>query len=163
MSKPCNSTHASHVARHLDARLRPSVDGYSSEIIHSLLPLFRVVTLGASALAVGGIEGLAEAAALIAKVFSGALSDYLGMTQGLLATMVAETVPEDLRGTACGFFNLTCGVAKLLASVCAGWLWDVFGAAFTFYARGAFACQPALAGLAENADLSGSGLSGRKP
>ena len=67
----------------------------SSEMIHSLLPLFMVTTLGASALAVGLIEGLAESAALIVKVFSGALGValwgiHLGMTQGLLATMVAQ-------------------------------------------------------------------------
>src|SRR5438477_12158820 len=48
----------------------------SSELIHSLLPLFVVTTLGASTLAVGVIEGVAEATALITKVFSGYLSDY---------------------------------------------------------------------------------------
>lgn len=48
----------------------------SSELIHSLLPLFLVTSLGASALAVGVIEGVAEATALITKVFSGFLSDY---------------------------------------------------------------------------------------
>jgi MFS family permease len=50
----------------------------SSEMIHSLLPLFLVGTLGASGLAVGILEGLAEATALGVKVFSGILSDYLG-------------------------------------------------------------------------------------
>jgi MFS family permease len=50
----------------------------SSEIIHSLLPMFLVTSLGASAVMVGLIEGVAEAAAPIVKVFSGALSDYLG-------------------------------------------------------------------------------------
>ena len=55
----------------------------SSEMIHSLLPLFMVTTLGASAIAVGLIEGLAESTALIVKVFSGALSDYLGKRKGL--------------------------------------------------------------------------------
>src|SRR5262245_8670309 len=50
----------------------------SSEMIHSLLPLFMVGTLGASALLVGTVEGLAEATALIVKVFSGVLSDFLG-------------------------------------------------------------------------------------
>ena len=49
----------------------------SSEMIHSLLPLYLTVGLGASALAVGLIEGIAEAAALVVKVFSGALSDRL--------------------------------------------------------------------------------------
>jgi MFS family permease len=55
----------------------------SSEMIHSLLPMFMVTTLGASAFAVGLIEGLAESTALIVKVFSGALSDYLGKRKGL--------------------------------------------------------------------------------
>jgi MFS family permease len=63
---------------------------------------------------------------------------HLGMTQGLLATMVADTAPADLRGTAYGFFNLISGLAMLLASVCAGVLWDAFGAAFTFYAGAVF-------------------------
>jgi len=48
----------------------------SSELIHSLLPMFLVTTLGASTLAVGIIEGIAEATALVTKVFSGYLSDY---------------------------------------------------------------------------------------
>lgn len=50
----------------------------SSELIHSVLPIFMVTTLGASMIAVGVIEGVAEATAAITKVFSGALSDYLG-------------------------------------------------------------------------------------
>ncbi|MCC6851887.1 MAG: MFS transporter [Rubrivivax sp.] len=55
----------------------------SSEMVHSLLPLFLVGTLGASMVAVGLIEGLAEATALIVKVFSGVLSDRLGHRKGL--------------------------------------------------------------------------------
>ncbi|MCM8595554.1 MFS transporter [Accumulibacter sp.] len=55
----------------------------SSEMIHSLLPLFLVGTLGAGAFAVGLIEGLAESTALIARVFSGTLSDWLGRRKGL--------------------------------------------------------------------------------
>ena len=50
----------------------------SSEIVHSLLPMFLVAGLGASVATVGLIEGVAEAAAPIVKVFSGSLSDYLG-------------------------------------------------------------------------------------
>ncbi len=38
---------------------------------------------------------------------------HLGMTQGLLATMVANAAPADLRGTAFGFFNLLSGLALL--------------------------------------------------
>ena len=50
----------------------------SSELIHSLLPVFMVTSLGATALMVGVVEGVAEATALIVKVFSGAISDWLG-------------------------------------------------------------------------------------
>jgi len=57
----------------------------SSEMIHSLLPLFMVGTLGASSLAVGILEGLAEATALGVKVFSGTLSDYLGKRKFIAA------------------------------------------------------------------------------
>nr|CAA09859.1 hypothetical protein [Klebsiella pneumoniae] len=55
----------------------------SSEMIHSLLPLFMATTLGASVLVIGLIEGLAEATALIVKVFSGVISDWLGKRKGL--------------------------------------------------------------------------------
>jgi MFS family permease len=55
----------------------------SSETIHSLLPLFLVSVLGAGVLTVGIIEGIAEATASVVKVFSGALSDYLGYRKGL--------------------------------------------------------------------------------
>ena len=55
----------------------------SSEMIHSLLPLFMIGTLGASAFAVGVIEGLAESTALVVKIFSGVLSDFLGKRKGL--------------------------------------------------------------------------------
>jgi len=56
----------------------------SSELIHSLLPVFMVTTLGATMLTVGMIEGLAEATAAMLKVFSGALSDFLGRRKFLL-------------------------------------------------------------------------------
>jgi len=71
---------------------------------------------------------------------------HMGMTQGLLAAMVADTAPADLRGTAYGFINLLSGVAMLVASGLAGWLWGAFGPALTFYAGAGFALL-ALAGF----------------
>ena len=71
---------------------------------------------------------------------------HMGMTQGLLAAMVANAAPQDLRGTAFGFFNLVSGVALLCASVIAGLLWDQLGADFTFYAGAGF-CVIALVAL----------------
>ncbi|MBI3283250.1 MAG: MFS transporter [Burkholderiales bacterium] len=63
---------------------------------------------------------------------------HMGMTQGLLASMVAASAPADLRGTAYGCFNLMSGLALLLASAVAGLLWDRLGGAFTFYAGAGF-------------------------
>ena len=71
---------------------------------------------------------------------------HMGITQGLLATMVAATAPADLRGTAFDFFNLVSGIAMLIASVLAGLLWDSLGADATFYA-GALFCVIAFAAL----------------
>lgn len=72
---------------------------------------------------------------------------HMGITQGLLARMVADTAPADLRGTAYGFFNLVSGLAMLVASTLAGVLWAGLGPSFTFYAGAAF-CLVALAVLA---------------
>ena len=71
---------------------------------------------------------------------------HMGVTQGLLATLVADTAPPELRGTAYGMFNLTTGLALLAASVIAGWLWDVVGSQATFLVGAVFATL-ALVGL----------------
>jgi MFS family permease len=69
---------------------------------------------------------------------------HMAMTQGLLAAMVADTAPADLRGTGYGFFNLLSGVAMLIASGLAGWLWQGWGASFTFVAGIGFAALALL-------------------
>jgi MFS family permease len=71
---------------------------------------------------------------------------HMGLTQGLLAAMVADTAPPELRGTAFGMFNLLSGIALLLASIIAGLLWDVIGPSGTFLA-GALITAVALAAL----------------
>ncbi|MFZ4530951.1 MAG: MFS transporter [Alsobacter sp.] len=71
---------------------------------------------------------------------------HMGMTQGLLATLVADTAPPELRGTAYGMFNLLGGLALLAASVVAGALWDGFGPQATFLAGAGFTAL-ALLGL----------------
>lgn len=63
---------------------------------------------------------------------------HMALTQGLLAAMVADTAPADLRGTAFGFFNLVSGLSMLLASTLAGLLWDRLGPATTFVAGAGF-------------------------
>jgi MFS family permease len=83
---------------------------------------------------------LAFASGLLALVVGVALWGlHMGFTQGLLATLVADASPAELRGTAFGMFNLITGVALLLASVIAGALWDMIGPQGTFLAGAAFA------------------------
>ncbi len=114
---------------------------WSDRVSHGRLLAGGVLLLIAADLCLGAS---AHWAAAIAGVLLWGL--HLGMTQGLLARMVADTAPADLRGTAFGMFNLMSGVAMLLASVLAGWLWEHQGAAATFYTGAAFAALT-LAGL----------------
>jgi len=79
---------------------------------------------------------------------------HMGITQGLLSRMVADAAPDNMRGTAFGFFNLASGIAMLLASVLAGLLWEYYGAAATFYAGAAFSLL-ALLGLGWHARFGG--------
>ncbi|TIS89811.1 MFS transporter [Mesorhizobium sp.] len=71
---------------------------------------------------------------------------HMGFTQGLLATLIADTAPEELRGTAFGVFNLITGLALLLASIIAGALWEAAGPQATFLTGAAFAAMT-VAGL----------------
>jgi MFS family permease len=72
---------------------------------------------------------------------------HMGLTQGVLAALIAATAPERLRGTAFGLFGLITGLAALVASVLAGLLWDRIGAGATFLAGAAFAAMALMAFL----------------
>lgn len=92
----------------------------------------RVLLLGMAALmgadillAIGGSLWLAGGGILLWGL-------HMGLTQGVLAAMVAETAPADLKGTGFGLFNLATGFALLLASPIAGALWSAYGPAGTF-------------------------------
>jgi MFS family permease len=104
--------------------------------------------LAAGLLALIAADVVLAAATSIPTVLAGGAvwGLHMGLTQGLLAALVAETAPPEVRGTAFGFFNLLCGVALLLASALAGWLWDIAGAPTTFVASAIFAVV-ALVGL----------------
>jgi MFS family permease len=101
----------------------------ADRVSHRALLLTGFAMLVAADIALGGAQGLAMVA--VGVILWGL---HMGLTQGLLATMVAASAPAGLRGTAFGFFNLVSGLAMLVASVVAGWLWDAAGAAATFYA-----------------------------
>lgn len=88
---------------------------------------------------------LAAATGVLAVFFGAALWGlHMAFTQGLLSKLVADTVPEQLRGTGFGIFNLVSGGALLLASVIAGALWSVIGPSATFLAGAGFAAIAAL-------------------
>jgi len=85
---------------------------------------------------------------------------HMGLTQGLLATMVARSAPPELKGTAFGFFNLMSGLAMLVASVVAGELWERLGASTTFYAGAGF-CIATLFALAISRTTTATTLGGK--
>jgi len=64
---------------------------------------------------------------------------HMGFSQGILATLVADTTPGEFKGTAFGVFNLISGLCMVLASVIAGWLWEKHGSVTTFYVSAVFA------------------------
>ncbi len=108
----------------------------------------RYVLLGGGLVLLIGADLVLALWASTAGAFGGAAlwGLHMGLTQGLLAALVADTAPVHLRGTAFGVFNLIGGVVTLAASLVAGVLWQVFGPQATFLAGAAFA-SVALAGL----------------
>jgi MFS family permease len=106
-----------------------------------------VAALGVACLLVADLV-LAVAAGSPALALLGAAlwGLHMGATQGLVTALVADTAPEDLRGTAFGVFHLCVGVAQLVASVLAGALWSWFGPAASFAAGAGFSAL-ALVGL----------------
>lgn len=103
--------------------------------------------IGKKGLLVGGIILLIVADLVLAlggglaSVFIGTAlwGLHMGMTQGLLSALVADTAPHDLRGTAFGLYNLLTGLVALVSSALAGLLWTVYGPAETFLAGAVFA------------------------
>jgi MFS family permease len=69
----------------------------------------------------------------------------MALTQGLMAKLVADQAPAELRGSAFGLFNLATGIALLAASVVAGLLWDKLGANATFFAGAGIAVAALIA------------------
>jgi MFS family permease len=111
--------------------------------------------IGKYGLLTGGIAVLIAADLMLAFnghmlwIFAGAAlwGLHMGMTQGLLSALVADSAPATLRGTAFGVYHLLTGIALLIASVLAGWLWTAYGPAETFLIGAVFA-GISLAGFA---------------
>ncbi len=121
----------------------------------------RLISLGLLALVASDLV-LAHAAAPSGVLAGAALwGVHMALTQGLLSALVAAVAPADLRGTAFGLFSLASGVALLIASALAGWLWDAAGPRYTFYAGALFTVLAWIGLLMRRRDLPL--LSGGRP
>ena len=98
-----------------------------------------LLALGFASLIVAELLLAAAAGYVLAMVGVAIWGIHLGLTQGLLSALVADSAPDHLRGTAFGIFNLVNGIALLFASLMAGVLWQMLGASMAFYAGAAFA------------------------
>ena len=72
---------------------------------------------------------------------------HLGLTQGQLAALIADTTPLPVRGTAFGLFHFGSGIALLLASPFAGRLWELIGPSATFLWSAGFTAMGLIAAM----------------
>jgi MFS family permease len=79
---------------------------------------------------------------------------HMALTQGLFSKLVADAAPDSMLGTAFGVFNLVSGVALIVASALAGWLWEARGPAAPFIAGAAFAALAAIGLMSSRARKS---------
>ncbi|WP_425248636.1 MFS transporter [Chelativorans salis] len=116
-----------------------SLSAYPAGIMSDRVNRITMLALGLALLVLAEVT-LAFASGLIAVAIGVTLWGFhMGYTQGLFATLVADTAPAELRGTAYGIFNLVTGVAMFLASVIAGAFWDQLGSQSTFLVGAIFA------------------------
>ncbi len=124
-----------------------SFSSYPAGALGDRMPPRRILAAGFAALIAADLM-LAFAGGLVA-VFAGIAlwGLHLGLSQGLLQAMVADTAPEDLRATAFGIFNLVSGLTLLGASLLAGALWAIGGPALTFLSGAGIAALGVVAML----------------
>lgn len=121
-----------------------TLSAYPAGHLSDRIPRRRVLALGMAVLATADVAlALADGYGLL---FLGIAlwGLHMGLTQGILASLIADTAPVAYRGTAFGMFNLLSGAGLLAASVLAGWLWDRQGPALAFWAGGGVALVATL-------------------
>lgn len=93
----------------------------------------RSILIAGMAVLIAGNLVLAETGSFTGLVIGTFLwGAHMALTQGIFARMIADSAPEHLRATSFGAFWFVTGIATLLASLGAGWLWDREGASATF-------------------------------
>jgi MFS family permease len=121
-----------------------AASAYPAGIVADRSSEWRLFIAGLAMLVAADLVLAVASSPLVAFIGAAFWGLHMGLTQGLLAKLVADAAPAELRGTAFGAFNLVGGVALLVASVIAGVLWSRFGPATTFVAGAAFAALAAL-------------------
>jgi MFS family permease len=106
---------------------------------------YRLLTIGFALLIVADVILAVNGSVAVVMLGVALWGLHMGLTQGLLSAMVADTAPAELRGTAFGVFNLVGGIALLVASIVAGALWQIAGPEGTFLAGAAFTAVALLA------------------
>jgi MFS family permease len=100
----------------------------------------RSILMAGMAVLIAGNLILAESGTFLGLVLGTALwGAHMALTQGIFSRMIADSAPEELRATSFGAFWFVTGIASLLASLGAGWLWDRQGASATFFTSAAVA------------------------
>jgi MFS family permease len=93
----------------------------------------RAILMAGMAVLVAGNVVLAETSSFAGLVIGTALwGAHMALTQGIFARMIADSAPEHMRATSFGAFWFVTGIASLLASLGAGWMWDRQGSSATF-------------------------------
>jgi len=109
-----------------------SLTAYPAGILSDRIGRKGLMALGVGILICADLLLAATGSLLWMFVGSACWGVHLGLTQGMLSALVADSTPAKLRGTAFGIFGLVTGLSTLLASVSAGWLWQHYGPAGTF-------------------------------
>ena len=132
------------------------LSAYPAGRLSDRLPRTAVLAAGMAVLAVANIAlALAEGYAML---FAGIAlwGLHMGLTQGILASLIADVAPVEYRGTAFGVFSLVSGAGLLAASVLAGLLWDVVNPAATFVAGAVVAVIATVATLRMSSPKGGT-------
>jgi MFS family permease len=100
----------------------------------------RAILIAGMAVLIAGNLVLAKTGSFAGLVLGASLwGAHMALTQGIFARMIADSAPDHLRATSFGAFWFVTGIASLLASLGAGWLWDREGASATFITSAAVA------------------------
>ncbi|MCJ0825239.1 MFS transporter [Luteimonas sp. 50] len=121
-----------------------ALSAYPAGKLSDRMPRQRVLALGMAMLVLADVALALARGELLLFIGIALWGLHMGLSQGILATLIADRVPAAYRATAFGMFNLVSGLALLLASGAAGMLWERYDPAAAFWAGALVAAVAAL-------------------